>query len=346
MTYYICLIFKLLEKGGNMKVLLYTLCLNLAVLFAVAQGPEKGLMVPSVREYDFQNTLAEKQMQQPSLIPLDTMGMYVLDTLNEIGNQVRTVYRFRKNAGVQFNNTLAGNFIGQSYSIELYFVFDDLSSWKRVIDWKNRTSDHGAYIYNGQLNFYPYQYSDTAFVSQGQYTYYVLTRDSATQTVKIYTDTKVGINFVDQYGDALLDTSNVLNFFRDDLVVPNEASSGAISMLNIYNYALDSAQIQANFANLQGEIFSVHNLKNEDNIKVFPNPASDYLVIDLKSLKIQETVNVSLLSMIGEDVYTNQYPSGQQINLDLNSISCGSGIYMIRAETSSGTYMKKVVISR
>ena len=81
------------------------------------------------------------------MIPLDTMGMYVLDTLNEIGNQIRIVYRFRKNAGVQFNNTLAGNFLGQSYSIELYFVFDDLSSWKRVIDWKNRTSDHGAYIH-------------------------------------------------------------------------------------------------------------------------------------------------------------------------------------------------------
>ncbi|MGA3013215.1 MAG: T9SS type A sorting domain-containing protein, partial [Bacteroidales bacterium] len=79
-------------------------------------------------------------------------------------------------------------------------------------------------------------------------------------------------------------------------------------------------------------------MKNEDNVKVFPNPATEYLMIDLKPLKMLEPVRLSLLSMIGEDVCTNQYPSRQQINLDLNSISCGSGIYMIRAETSSATY--------
>jgi hypothetical protein len=47
----------------------------------------------------------------------------------------------------------------------MFFVFDDLTSWKRVVVWKNRKSDGGAYIFNGRLNFYPIIFSGIASIT-------------------------------------------------------------------------------------------------------------------------------------------------------------------------------------
>jgi OmpA-OmpF porin, OOP family len=328
-----------------MKTYSFTLLLAFLVIAAFGQPGTRTPITPGVREYDFQNTLTEKKGNSPALVPLDTLGTYLLDTLNEINNRTRIVYRFRKGAGLQFNNTQAGNFVGQTYSIEMYFVFDELASWKRVIDWKNRTTDKGAYIWNGQLNFYNYVSSDSAYVSPGEYTYYVLTRDSATMNVTIFTDTKKGISFTDTYMDAVMDTNNVLNFFQDDLMVQNEASAGAVSMVNIYNYVLDSATIVQHFNNLQGQIFSVGN-KNKAALKVYPNPAKDNLVIDLSRLGGQDEVRVSLLDLTGRVVFSNVYNKGQKVDLDLNSLNFSRGIYLIKAESGSDIYTQKIVIGK
>ena len=137
-----------------------------------------------VLRYHFENSLSEATGAGPVLTVLGNEGIYVLDTLNEISNKTKIVYRFEKNNGFQFDNS--SNFIKKTYTIELYFVFDELTSWKRVVDWKNRKTDHGAYVYYGELNFYPYVYSDDAPVFAGEYTYYVVTRDSTTNLVKIY----------------------------------------------------------------------------------------------------------------------------------------------------------------
>lgn len=320
-----------------MKKFTFFAIFTLAVMISWGQG---------IRQYDFQYTLAEKKGHTPTLIMLDSAGTFVLDTLNEINHKTKIVYRFKKGSGLQFNNTLSGNFIGQTYSIEIYFVFDQLGSWKRVIDWKNRTTDHGAYIYNGNLDFYPYIETDSAFVIAGEYTYYVLTRDSASMQMKIYTDTKLGITYTDINGDAVLDTANVLNFFQDDLQVQNETSSGAIALLNIYNYVLDSNAIKTNFTNLQGQIFSVNNMKNQGTIRVYPNPATNNLVIDLNPLRSQGMVRVNILDLTGTVVYSNRFDAGRLINLDLNTPEFTSGIYLIKAETDSGVYTKKIVLVR
>jgi OmpA-OmpF porin, OOP family len=299
-----------------------------------------------VLQYSFENTLAEKKGLGPALQMLDSAGSYVLDTLNEINHKTKTVYRFKKNCGIQFNNTLAGNFLGQTYSIEIYFVFDELGSWKRVLDWKNRTTDAGAYIYDGKLNFYPYVYSDTAFVTVGEYTYYVITRDSATMTVNMFTDTKLGATFTDVSSDAVLDTANVLNLFRDDTHVPNEASSGAVALLNIYNYVLDSNAIKTNFNNLQGQIFSTRDMKRQASLKAYPNPATDKIVIDLKSLNSSGSVLVSLVDLTGGTVYSNRFNAGSTVTLDVNSLQLTSGIYLVKAESDTGVNMTKIVIRR
>jgi len=301
----------------------------------------------SILSYTFNNTLAESKGIGPTLTMLDSIGVFVIDTLNEVSNQTKTVYRFKKNGGVQFNNALGTNFLDSTYSIELYFVFDELDSWKRVIDWKRRTTDYGAYVFNGELNFYPYVYSSSAPVVAGEYTYYVVTRDGATKDLKIYTDAKVEINFTDAYNDGVIDTSHVLNFFVDDLVVQNEASPGAVALLNLYNYVLDSTAIKHKYDSLHGQLFAVRELGNKKaSLSVYPNPASDIINIDLNQFYANGQVNVSLINSTGSVVYSRSYAAGSNYRIDLNSLALPNGIYMVKAGFASEIYCQKFVIRR
>jgi len=189
------------------------------LLFLISLAIGISVSAQSTLDHNFNNSLNEVNTAAPGLTVLGTQGNFVTDTLNEIAGSNKTVYRFERNNGLQFNNVAAGNFLGETYTIELYFVFDELSSWKRVVDWKNRKTDRGAYVYYGQLNFYPILYSGEAPVEAGEYTYYVNTRNAATKNVLIYTDADVKINFTDSNDDAVIDEDGILNFFYDDLAV-------------------------------------------------------------------------------------------------------------------------------
>jgi hypothetical protein len=278
---------------------------------------------------------------------LDSLGAFEVDTLNKVSNMTKTVYRFKKNCGLQFDNALAANFLDSTYSIELYFVFDDVNGWKRVIDWKNRTTDDGAYVYYGQIGFYDFAISDSAPVKQGEYTYYIVTRDGITKNLKIYTDATTEINFTDADNEGVIDTSHVLNFFFDDLQVQDEASSGAVALLNIYNYVLDSVTVKHKFDSLHGQLFAVRELGNKKSpLRVYPNPASDKVNIDLSQFYTNGRINVSLINSTGSAVYKRACDAGSSYLIDLNSLALANGIYMVKAESASEIYCQKFVIRR
>lgn len=301
----------------------------------------------SVLHYNFTNSLAEVNGNGPELTVLGNDGIYEEDTLGEVESEKKWVYRFEKNSGFQFNNTAASNFLGEDYTIELYFVFDELNSWKRVADWKNRKTDYGAYVYNGELNFYPYEYSDEAPVVEGEYTYYVITRDAETKQLTIYTDAKVEIALVDNPGDALLDDENILNFFHDDLIVPNEASSGAVAMLKLYNYALDSTTIKENFDDLAGNIFYIgEQRKEQTTIQNFPNPADDHLTVDLSNFDDNEMVTLKMTDVLGKTVLHIEVDTQHQDQITLVTADFKNGLYLLSAESKSKRASGKIFIQR
>jgi hypothetical protein len=309
----------------------------LLLLFASAANSQ------GILRYNFNNVLTETNGAGPELTILGNQGVFVLDTLNEVSGKTKTVYRFEANSGFQFDNTVAGNYLGETYTIELYFVFDNLSSWKRIVDWKNRTTDRGAYVFNGELNFYDYIYSGEAPVVAGEYTYYVITRDRASKTLKIYTDAKVEIDFTDTDNEGVLNADNLLNFFHDDLVVPNEASSGAVAMLNIYSYALDSNTIKQNYIDLQSYVFGAGE-KNRETLGVYPSPARDYLTVNLKDAAIRGSVNLSLIDRTGAEVYSGLFDGNNNVTINLKEMNLADGIYILRAASGNGSLTRKVLI--
>ena len=95
-----------------------------------------------------------------------------------------------------------------------------------------------------------------------------------------------------------------------------------------------------------GMFSDVDDLNNDLNVKVFPNPASDRLIVDLILENNSETVGLTLTSVDGkvllnEKVFNVQY---DQIDLDITNVP--AGIYMLNVQTTDGYTSKKVVVSK
>ncbi len=204
--------------------------------------------------YTFEKNFNERSNLFPTLKILGRQGEFKEDVLPELNNMKRMVYYFEKNCGLQFDNKAANGFFDGSFTIEIYFKFDYLDSWKRVVDFKNRKSDNGCYIYEGKLNFYMAAIGDRAPVRVKEYTHYVVSRNVKTKQMKMYVDGQSKIEFTDKLNEGLLDEEGVLNFFFDDLIVKDEASSGAVALIKIYDYLVEPSSIKKSFADLEKEM--------------------------------------------------------------------------------------------
>ena len=74
-----------------------------------------------------------------------------------------------------------------------------------------------------------------------------------------------------------------------------------------------------------------------NNLKLYPNPTSGMLFIDIENLVIE---NITVFNILGETVDIN-ITNGNQIVLRNSS----RGIYFISIETDKGTVIKKIVKS-
>lgn len=200
--------------------------------------------------YDFNNTLADTTNQRVPLLELDKPGYFKIDTIKELGGVEKKVYHFGLNSGLAFANAEAGNPIREGYSIELYFKLEMYNAWKRVLDFKNKKSDTGPYIYLRKVAFYKYGSADMPPIQPGNYVHYVLTRDSASKNTTIYVNGAAVYQFKDSLKLAMLDNSNQLNLFHDNMSMGNEASEGNIALLKIYDHVINKEKIKENYDQL------------------------------------------------------------------------------------------------
>jgi hypothetical protein len=132
-----------------------------------------------------------------------------------------------------FNNT-------QNFSVIIGFSFDSLSGFRKILDFKNRSSDNGLYNLSNSLNFYPFSATVNNQFQVGVLHRVVFTRDANANVIS-YVDGNNGLSFVDSNADATI--GSVLNFFNDDFVVQGEASTGFVDYIQIYDGALTNQQI-------------------------------------------------------------------------------------------------------
>lgn len=202
--------------------------------------------------YDFNNGLSPIEKGGPVLHRLGQPGQLIQEKVPGSGEKgvpelIRTIYQFEKNSGLQFDNKETKGFLSKSFTVEIYFKLTELDSWKRVLDFKNRKSDYGSYIYDGKLNFYDFAIGEKAPVRANQYIHYVYSRDFETKTIKMYVNGLSKVEFKDPGTEGMLDNDQVLNLFQDDLVANHEASAGSVALIRLYDRVMTPVFIRRSF---------------------------------------------------------------------------------------------------
>lgn len=162
------------------------------------------------------------------------------------GTLVAGGYQFGMNQGLG----VIGAMPDSVYTVDIVFQFDDLTSWRKILDFKNYTSDDGYYTYDDKLQFVvvagsvfatgpPRLTANTQFQA-------TLTRD-ATGHVVGYVDRVLQFEFDDTAGVARLEAPGaVAHFFIDDTQTGGgEATGGLVRRIRMYDRALGASELPA-----------------------------------------------------------------------------------------------------
>ena len=185
---------------------------SLAVLGATIAPAHATL----VHDYELNGTL-DDALGGPSLTPHG-------------GALSLTGYTFGVNQGLDVSGLSVDG--AGPYAIDIGFSFDETGGYRRILDFKNLTSDTGLYNFNSYANFYNEATGASPVFTAGQQADLVLTR-SASGLVSTYVNNVLQFSFDDSVNQLAVFT--VLNFFIDDNVVPGEASSGFVDYIRIGN---------------------------------------------------------------------------------------------------------------
>jgi gliding motility-associated-like protein len=157
-------------------------------------------------------------------------------------------YCFSEGEGFAYPNTG----ITDEYTINMFFKFNSLSGYSRLIDFSNGTSDTGFYILNDCLNLYPNGNIGTCpfFLPN---IYYLLTfvRNATTNFISVYVNGTLFGSYSDTAGTYKLATNSTpIIFFRDDVPVPCEDKPGCVKYISITPNVQTASQVNATWLNV------------------------------------------------------------------------------------------------
>jgi len=267
---------KFIFQKSNQK-LIAGMCLvsTLALLGLLTQSVEAKVFLTSIQpastipeptiHYTFDNNLLDTKSAS-TLIPASPCPVIggPCNTSDEFGSDADGKYwtwSSTDNRGGGF--TLETDLdIGATHTIALKFSFNEVSSWRKIIDYKNRVDDNGFYYFNENLQFYPYtnQTSVTSYPANTVLDLVVVRKPIENTSNSDFIVYAVGsdnglteiFRAIDTNNDSLPHTftsnglKTRLGFFFDDMATSSEAtSSGKIYDLRIWrNTALTPAVLE------------------------------------------------------------------------------------------------------
>ncbi len=153
-------------------------------------------------------------------------------------------YFFNNNNGLSLSNAFAHD---QSYSLVIHSRFDGTQGalgWQKLVDFWDRTSDHGMYSYFGSADFDPYTLTVGLDYVPGVMSTTVITRDASDLSLRIYVNgvQRYLISDGGQYADF---NPGIARFFEDDFVTgQTEFGSGFVDYIATYNAVLSDQDIR------------------------------------------------------------------------------------------------------
>jgi hypothetical protein len=202
-----------------------------------APEPARAVPATATADYYFQGSLESSLGTAPDLVEVEKgSSVFTAD-----GGTGVTVLRFAGGRGLALAPTT--HVIRSSgYTIEVLFRFDLLAGFRKVIDFKNGSTDDGLYVLDGCLTFVPKEQDALTRIGSDSYVQVVLTRDAADRVVG-YVDGVRQFAFRDRGGLAKVGGSDSLRFFVDDVTTTGEWSSGAVSQIRLFDQALTANEV-------------------------------------------------------------------------------------------------------
>ena len=159
------------------------------------------------------------------------------------GTQSSSGYSFGANQGLNLSSALSNS---GDYSVLMDFSLSNLNGFRKFLDFKDRSSDTGLYDLNGALDFFNTASGSPVF-SANVLARVVLTRNAGTSAVTGYVNGAQQLSFSDSSALGVFSgTNNIMRFFEDDFATgQTEASGGLATVIQIYNGALSSAEVEA-----------------------------------------------------------------------------------------------------
>ena len=193
------------------------------VLLALVAGT-LGVLSPAgvaeaalLHDYDLNGTYADR-LGGPPLVPNG-------GTLGPAG------YTFAAGQGLSLSNALRAS---GDYSIEMGLTLDSTDGYRKLLDFKDLTSDNGLYDYYTSLYFYDLDQGPDGAFAAGVPATVLLTRNGNTGEVVGYVNGVEQIRFIDAAGDATFSAANnIINFLQDDTVTGGEDPSGFLDFVRI-----------------------------------------------------------------------------------------------------------------
>ena len=160
-----------------------------------------------------------------------------------------TVLKFPYNNGLSLSPT-TGVIPNDVYTIVMLCKFDDGNKMRRIVEFKNGAADEGLYANaDNKLQFNSSSNGKVvgpdSLITGGNYVQVALTED-ANHVVTGYLNGNQEFQFK-AASEAVIDASNTLRFFQDNLSGPNtgEASAGSVARIRLYDRAMGPAEVAA-----------------------------------------------------------------------------------------------------
>jgi hypothetical protein len=208
-----------------------------ALLVAAFAAPPASAAT-AVGDYRFQNTLAPSFGLGP---PLTNIGPGTNSFASEsVFGPLQPVLAFPQHNGVQMSPVgIPGS---TAFSVVTTFRFASTSGYRRILDWKNDTSDEGLYVHDGKVSLYYGGPTDSPTVNftPGSWGTVVFTTNAPDLGSHAYFNgTQVALSSI---GPGI--TGNTLRFFRDGAGgTPNEASAGAVACIRVFRGTLTADEV-------------------------------------------------------------------------------------------------------
>lgn len=192
--------------------------------------------------YQLQSSLASAVGGAPALTDLGPGSRFVRETVDGVS---REVLRFPKGGGLALSTS--GLVDPRSYSVVLLFRLDELSRFRRILDFSDSTSDNGFYDYSGNAVIYGAEGGATpsGIVFDESYAQVIFTSAPAGdgQRMVAYVN---GAEVAAATAPKDFDLGpGTLRLFQDNVKGPagGEESAGALACLLVYDGVLNADEI-------------------------------------------------------------------------------------------------------